>query len=122
MQEEQEEIKEIKRTLSDLTTKFEGKFDELSKEVKEVEEQQENDEEKINENAAQEGRIASLESTRAGGHAAAQAGLLLRRMDSLEKHAGAATSPDQRVDALEPQLEGLETRIATLEKKKQSDK
>jgi hypothetical protein len=34
MQEEQEEIKEIKRTLSDLTAKFEDKFDELSKEVK----------------------------------------------------------------------------------------
>ena len=119
MQEEQEEIKEIKRTLSDLNVKFEDKFDELSKSV---EEQKENAEEKINENAGQEGRIASLESTRAGGHAAAQAGLLLRRMDSLEKHAGATTSPDPRVDALEPQLEGLETRIATLEHKKQSDK
>jgi len=119
MQEEQEEIKEIKRTLSDLTVKFEDKFDELSKSV---EEQQENAEEKINENAVQEGRIASLESTRASGHATTQAGLLLRRMDSLEKHAGATTSPDPRVAALEPQLEGLEARIATLEHKEQSDK
>ena len=93
MQKEQEEIKEIKRTLSDLTAKFEDKFDELSKSV---EEQQENAEEKINENATQEGRIASLESTRASGHATTQAGLLLRRMDSLEKHAGANTSPDPR--------------------------
>jgi hypothetical protein len=42
-------------------------------------------------------------------------------MDSLEKHAGATTSPDPRVSAMEPQLEGLETRIATLENKKQSD-
>lgn len=110
MQEEKEEIKEIKRTLSDLAVKFEDKFDELSKSV---EEQQENTEEKINENAAQEGRIALLESTRASGHATTQAALLLRRMDSLEKHAGATTSPDPRVVALETQLEGLETRIAT---------
>jgi hypothetical protein len=29
MQEKQEEIKEIKRTLNDLTAKFEDKFDEL---------------------------------------------------------------------------------------------
>jgi hypothetical protein len=42
-------------------------------------------------------------------------------MDSLEKNAGATTSPDPRVDALEPQLEGLEMRIASLENKKQSD-
>ena len=114
MQEEQEEIEEIKRTLNDLTAKFEDKFDELSK----VEEKQEYDEGKINENAA---HITSLENTRANGHATTQAGLLLRRMDSLEKNAGATTSPDPRVDALEPQLEGLEMRIASLENKKQSD-
>jgi ElaB/YqjD/DUF883 family membrane-anchored ribosome-binding protein len=33
MQEEQDEIKEIKRTLSDLTVKIEDKFDELSKSI-----------------------------------------------------------------------------------------
>jgi t-SNARE complex subunit (syntaxin) len=115
MQEKQEEIKEIKRTLNDLTAKFEDKFDELSKSV---EEQQENAEEKINENAA---HITSLENTRASGHATTQAGLLLRRMDSLEKNR-ATTSLDPRVAALEPQLESMETRIATLENKKQSDK
>ena len=116
MQEKQDEIKEIKRTLNDLTAKFEDKFDELSKSV---EEKQEYAEGKINENAT---HITSLENTRASGHATTQAGLLLRRMDSLKKHAGATTSPDPRVAALEPQLEGLETRIATLEHKKQSDK
>jgi len=92
MQEEQEEIKEIKRTLNDLTAKFEDKFDELSKSV---EEQQENAEEKINENAV--------------------------HITSLEKNAGATTSLDPRVAALEPKLEGLQTRIATLETKKKSD-
>jgi ElaB/YqjD/DUF883 family membrane-anchored ribosome-binding protein len=51
MQEEQEEIKEIKRTLSELTAKFEDKFDELSKSIgKTVGEQQEYAEGKINEN------------------------------------------------------------------------
>jgi len=51
MQEEQEEIKEIKRTLSELTAKFEDKFDELSKSIgKTVGEQQEYAEGKISEN------------------------------------------------------------------------
>jgi hypothetical protein len=51
MQEEQEEIKEIKRTLSELTAKFEDKFDELSKSIgKTVGEQQEYVEGKISEN------------------------------------------------------------------------
>jgi len=114
MQEKQEEIKEIKRTLNDLTAKFKDKFDELSK----VEEKQEYDEGKINENAT---HITSLENTRANGHGTTQAGLLLRRMDALEKNAGATTSPDPNVAALEPQLESLETRIAALENKKESD-
>src|SRR5659263_55314 len=112
MQEKQDEIKEIKRTLNDLTAKFDDKFDELSKSV---EEKQEDAEGQINENAT---HITSLENTRANGHATTQAGLLLRRMDSLEKKAGAKSSSDPRVDALEPQIESLETRIATLENEK----
>jgi len=68
--------------------------------------------------AVQEGRISSLESTRAGGHALAQVGLLLKRMDSLEKHAGATTSLGPRVGALEPQLATLEKRITALEVKR----
>jgi chaperonin cofactor prefoldin len=115
MQEKQEEIKEIKRTLNDLAAKFEDKFVELSKSV---EEKQEYAEEKINENAT---HITSLENTRANGHGITQAGLLLKRMDALEKNAGATTSLDPHVAALEPQLEGLETRIANLESKEQSD-
>jgi len=51
MQEEQEEIKEIKRTLSELTAKFEDKFDELSKSIgKTVGEQQEYAEGEISKN------------------------------------------------------------------------
>lgn len=47
---EEEEIKEIKHTLSDLTAKFEEKFDELSKSiVKTVGEQKESAEGKIKE-------------------------------------------------------------------------
>ena len=46
-----QEIKEIKYTLSDLTAKFEDKFDELSKSIgKTVGEQKESAEAKINEN------------------------------------------------------------------------
>ncbi len=46
-----QEIKEIKNTLSDLTAKFEEKFDELSKSIgKTVGEQKESAEAKINEN------------------------------------------------------------------------
>ncbi|CAG0955740.1 MAG: hypothetical protein OIN86_06610 [Candidatus Methanoperedens sp.] len=48
---EQEEIKEIKNVLSDLTAKFENKFDELSKSIaKKVGEQKEHAEGKISEN------------------------------------------------------------------------
>jgi ElaB/YqjD/DUF883 family membrane-anchored ribosome-binding protein len=55
MQEEEQvvrqEIKEIKHTLSELTAKFEDKFDELSKSIgKRVGDQKESAEAKVNEN------------------------------------------------------------------------
>ena len=55
MQEEEQvvrqEIKDIKHTLSELTAKFEDKFDELSKSIgKSVMEQKESAEAKVNEN------------------------------------------------------------------------
>jgi tetrahydromethanopterin S-methyltransferase subunit G len=51
MQEEKKEIIEIKRTLRELTAKFEDKFDELSKSIgKTVGEQQEYAQGKISEN------------------------------------------------------------------------
>ena len=55
MQEEEQvvrqEIKDIKHTLSELTAKFEDKFDELSKSIgKTVMEQKESAEAKVNEN------------------------------------------------------------------------
>ena len=49
--EEEEEIKEIKNTLSDLTAKFEERFNELSKSIgKTLGAQKESAEAKINEN------------------------------------------------------------------------
>ncbi len=51
MQEEQEEIKDLKHTISELTAKYEDKFDELSKSIgKAVMEKKESAEAKVNEN------------------------------------------------------------------------
>ncbi|VVB53127.1 Uncharacterised protein [uncultured archaeon] len=51
MQEEQEEIKDLKHTISELTAKFEDKYNELSESIgKAVMEKKESAEAKVNEN------------------------------------------------------------------------